>query len=90
MRTPYLDVTFRGGKAIAAYLTLPRPPAGARAERTIEARPNLLVDYTADGQPIGIEILVPSEADEILVNAVLGELNLPPLPPGELRPLRAA
>lgn len=44
----------------------------------------------ADGQPIGIEILAPREANELLVNAVLGELNLPPLPAGELEPLRAA
>jgi uncharacterized protein YuzE len=89
MRTPYLDVTFRGGKAFAAYLMLPRAP-GAKAARTIEIRRNLLVDYDDEGQPIGIEILVPAEADEILVNVVLGELNLPPLPAGELRPLHAA
>ena len=89
MKAPYLDVTFHRGKAVAAYLYLPRP-AGAKAARTIEARPNLLVDYMDDGQPIGIEILVPAEADELLVNAVLGELNLPPLPAGELEPLRAA
>lgn len=30
------------------------------------------------------------QADEILVNAVLGELNPPPLPAGELEPHRAA
>src|SRR5438067_1137806 len=53
MKRPYLEVTFRKGKPIAAYLYLPRP-TGAKAIRTVEIRPNLLIDYSATGDPIGI------------------------------------
>lgn len=84
-----MEMTFRRGKPFAAYLYLPRS-AGAKSVRTAEARPNLLVDYGADGAPIGIEILAPALVDASEINAVLGELKLDPLPAADLAPLRAA
>ena len=55
MKEPYLEVTFRHGSAVAAYLYLPRK-AGERSYRTTRAQGGLLVDYNRSGKPIGIEI----------------------------------
>lgn len=89
MKHPYLEITFRRGRPFAAYLYLPRS-GGAKSVRTAEARPNLVVDYAADGTPIGIEILAPTQVEASEINAVLAELNLDPLPAADLAPLRAA
>ena len=89
MKSPYLEVTFRKGRPVAAYLYLPRP-AGARAARTEEARPTILVDYAPSGEPIGIELTAPSQTLAATVNSVLKELGLGPLDEQDLAPLRAA
>lgn len=89
MKQPYLEVTFRRGKPLAAYLYLPRAPH-AKSVRTSEAATNVLVDYGDDGSPIGIEILAPREVGADVINAVLAGLKLPPIPPADLAPLRAA
>ncbi len=89
MKHSYLEVTFRKGKPIAAYLYLPRP-TGARAARTVEVRPTVLVDYAATGEPIGLELTAPSHIAADVVNEVLLSLGLPPVDAAELAPLRAA
>ena len=62
MKRPYLEVTFRKGKALAAYLHLPRAN-GAKAVRS-DARPRgLVVDFTASGEPFGVEITAPALVD---------------------------
>jgi hypothetical protein len=59
---PYLEVTFRKGKPLAASLHLPRA-SGAKAARS-DARPQgLVVDFTADGEPFGVEITAPGLVD---------------------------
>ncbi|MGC4031765.1 MAG: hypothetical protein QM754_08540 [Tepidisphaeraceae bacterium] len=55
MDRPELEITYRGGKPAKAYLTLPRR-RGDRADRTLPHGHALVVDYAADGTPIGIEI----------------------------------
>ncbi len=89
MRRPYLEITFRGGRAFAAYLYLPRA-SGAKVVRTHEVRPAVLVDYDAAGQPMGIELTAPRATDAAIIDGVLLELGLPALDPSELAPLRAA
>jgi hypothetical protein len=89
MKRPYLEVTFRKGKPIAAYLYLPRA-SGVKSARSVEVRPTVLVDYAATGEPIGVELTAPANVDAVLVNAVLGEIGIAPLEPAELSPLRAA
>ena len=89
MKRLYLEVTFRKGKPLAAYLYLPRP-AGIKAVRTVEARPHVLVDYAGDGSAIGVELTAPSEVALAQVNDVLHELGLAGLAPEDLAPLRAA
>jgi hypothetical protein len=50
----------------------------------------LVVDYAADGQPIGIEITAPEAVSLERLNGLLSDLGQPPLPEGDFRPLTAA
>ena len=88
MKDRYLEVTFRKGKLLAAYLYLPRP-SGARSVRTEPRGDGLLVDYGADGRPIGIEITAPATKLE-MINAVLAELGVDSADAEELAPIEAA
>ncbi len=89
MRDRYLEITFRKGRPLAAYLYFPRK-AMARSVRTEKIRKGLLVDYEADGHPIGLEITAPNQVTSDQINEVLNELNVPLLDPEELSPLQAA
>lgn len=89
MRGRYLEVTYRKGKPLAAYLYLPRP-AGVKSARTVAAREGILVDYSEQGEAIGLEITAPGQVSLEEVNAVLTELGQPGIGPDELAPLRAA
>jgi len=89
MKHPYLEVTFRKGKPIAAYLYLPRQ-SGTKVARTVEVRPQILVDYAASGEPIGIEFVAPTTVDIGSMNEVLVEVGAPCLDADDLAPLRAA
>jgi uncharacterized protein YuzE len=59
MKKSYLQVTFRHGKPMVAYLYLPRrgPDVSARTERR---EGGIIVDYASDGRPIGMEIISPN------------------------------
>jgi hypothetical protein len=89
MKEPYLEITFRHGRPLAAYLYLPRErdEKSARAE---QAAPGLLVDFTSSGRPIGLEITAPGRVSTVTINRVLTDLGFPPLPDADLAPLRAA
>jgi uncharacterized protein YuzE len=89
MREPYLEVTFRHGRPLAAYLYLPRSP-NDRSRRTVKAEGGLLVDYTESGKPIGIEITAPAAVTIGNLNAVLKGLNATTLTEADIVPLRAA
>lgn len=89
MRAPYLEVTYRKGKPIAAYLYLPRQP-GEKSARTERASENIVVDFAADGTPIGLELLAPAHTSTDEVNRVLSDLGVEILPPRDLTPLHAA
>ena len=89
MKHSYLEVTFRRGKPLAAYLYLPRG-SRARAVRTTDEGHGLRVDFDDAGTPMGIEITAPSAVSIADVNDVLTGLGLAPLPSEEWAPLRAA
>lgn len=89
MKARYLEVTFRCGRPFAAYLYLPRA-SGAKSERTEKLSAGLLVDYTASGQPIGLEITAPTEVTLEQINDALGKLGVERLEAAEIAPLRAA
>jgi hypothetical protein len=89
MREPYLEVTFRHGRPLAAYLYLPRK-AEEKSYKTRELAPGLLVDYARGGAPIGIEITDPDHVTLSRLNEVLEKLGQPKLKRADLAPLRAA
>jgi len=89
MKRPYLQVTFRKGKALAAYLHLPRA-RGATAARS-DLRPRgLVVDFTAEGEVFGVEITAPTLVDLDALNDLLHDPRVDGVEPADLAPLRPA
>ena len=89
MSTISVQVTYRVGKAFAAYLYLtqgPRPKA-VRSEAFSES---LVIDYSAAGSPIGIEIVHPGHVHEAELWSVFDKLGLSRPSSSELAPLIAA
>lgn len=89
MSERYLEITYRKGKPLAAYLFLPRRPGdrSARTERFSEA---LVIDYGPDGRAIGIEIVHPQAVTEADINRALAHVHQSPLPDEDFAPLKAA
>jgi len=85
----YLEITYRNGKPLAAYLYLPRQ-AGDKSVRVESHGHGYLVDWTQDGRPIGIEMPSPSQVTLKSLNEVLAGLRLDPVAPEEVSPLVAA
>lgn len=50
----------------------------------------MVIDFTADGQAIGIEITTPAKVSLSALNAVLGELGHAPASYEDLAPVLAA
>ena len=89
MKEAYLQVTFRHGRPLAAYLYLPRK-SGDKSHRTRRAEPGLVIDFNRRGQAIGIEITAPQRITAAALNRVLRDLGQPPVKTADLAPLRAA
>lgn len=89
MKRVSLKVTYRRGRPIAAYVQLPRQQGDsvASTQRIDEV---LLVDRSADGRPIGVEITDPSQFDPELFANLLRSLGQPEIDREELLPLAAA
>ena len=85
----YLEVTYREGKPLAAYLYLPRRSEDVSV-RVEPHGPGFLVDWTADDRPIGIEMPSPSLVTVEGLNRVLSELRLDPVAAEEIHPVVAA
>ena len=89
MENRHLVVSRREGKPLAAYLYLPRV-ASERSAKTEQAGEGLLVDYAADGRPIGIEIIAPGIVSIDSVNGLLERLGVEQLQAEEMAELQAA
>ncbi len=89
MKALSLQITYRKGKPMAAYIYLPRQP-GDKAKRTAEPTPGLLVDYAADGRPIGIEIRSPGAVTVEQIQQLFESLGLSRVSEADLAPLKAA
>ena len=88
MHERYLEITYRRGKPMAAYLYLPRRE-NDKSQRVVQEEYGLIVDITEDGRPIGIEILSPQQISLAAINVVLAKFALPPLDRQEMAPLAA-
>ena len=89
MKEAYLEVTYRHGRPLAAYFYLPRR-GRAKAVRTRRVDPGLIVDLSAKGEALGIEITAPSALTVVALNRVLREFGFAPVRRADLAPLRAA
>ena len=89
MKHSYLEVTYRKGRALAAYYYLPRRD-GDKSARTERSSGGLLVDYASDGRAIGIEIPSPARVDLTELNKLLVRLGHEPVAREDLGPLVAA
>ena len=89
MKRPYLEVTFRNGRPLAAYYYLPRKP-GQKSVRTRRVEPGLVIDFARGGQPIGIEITAPAKFSLDALNRVLRDLGFAAATRDELAPVVAA
>jgi uncharacterized protein YuzE len=89
MKHRYLEVTYRKGKPVAAYLYFPRN-VGASAVRTEDAGSGLRIDYDAQGKALGVEVTAPALATVEHLNGVLSGLGQELLHAREWAPLEAA
>ena len=89
MKQPYLEVTFRNGRPLAAYYYLPRK-SGERSVRTRRVEPGLVIDFARGGKAIGIEITTPTKFSLVRLNRVLRELGFPAATRNDLAPVLAA
>jgi hypothetical protein len=85
-----LQVTYRKGRAFAAYLHLLHA-TGEKSTRSVASADGLLiVDYAASGRPLGVEITAPQAVPLERLNQLLAELGEAPLAEHDYRPARAA
>lgn len=89
MEGRFLEVTYRGGKALAAYLYL-TDDATAKSHRSKQVRPGLVLDYGETDELIGIEITSPGSVTPETVNEVLVSHRLEPVADIDLSPLQVA
>lgn len=80
----FLEVTFRDGKPLAAYLYLERRK-GDTAARSEPRGNGYVVDFASDGRAI----TAPAHFTLAGLNALLAELRQPPVSADEARPLAA-
>nr|VFJ42539.1 MAG: Protein of unknown function (DUF2283) [Candidatus Kentron sp. DK] len=89
MKQAYLEVTFRRGRPLAAYLYLPRGK-GDKSVRTEKAEPGMVIDFESGGRAIGIEMTAPNRVTAFHLNRLLTELGASPITGEDLAPLEAA
>jgi uncharacterized protein YuzE len=89
MKDVYLEITFRKGKAIAAYIYLSRKP-GVTTNMSKKIKDNIIADYDGEGGLIGLEITSPHKANSADINDILVSHNAQPFSEKELAPLKAA
>lgn len=89
MRSISLQVTYRRGRPSAAYIWLGQR-AGTKSARSVEWSPDLVVDFAADGRPIGVEVVDPESVTTGQIFAVFDGLGLARPDAADLAPLAAA
>ncbi|MCA8938001.1 MAG: DUF2283 domain-containing protein [Planctomycetes bacterium] len=80
---PYLHVTFRDGKFLAAYLYLAEPK-GDRRPRSKRLSGSVLADMDEQGNVIGVEILSREGLNADTLNVLLKPYGVRTIQPREL------
>lgn len=85
-----LQVTYRKGRAFAAYLHLSHL-TGEKSAKTVASPDGLLVvDYSSAGRAVGVEITAPQAVSLERLNQLLADLGEAPLAEQEYKPVLAA
>jgi len=74
MKDKYLEITYRKGKMLAAYLYLPRE-IGEKSQKTEKFSEGVLIDYGKANHPIGVEIVDPQKINFDIINSVISKLK---------------
>jgi uncharacterized protein YuzE len=86
MKDRYLEITFRKGKPLAAYLYL-TGKKGVQCVKAIKIDEGLIADYDQNGVPVGLEIVSPATASVQQIKDALEKLHVEPISENELAPL---
>jgi len=89
MKNKYLEITYRKGKTLAAYLYLPRE-VGEKSLRTEKFIEGILIDYGKFDRPIGIEITDPEKIRANTINEILSRLENVSVQAEDFAPLLAS
>ena len=89
MKDRYLEITYRKGKAIAAYLYLTGKP-GTKIVKVKKLENGLIADFDGQNRLIGLEITSPKTTTIKQINQALITLSIMPVSENELAPLKAA
>lgn len=89
MRKPFLQVTYQDGQPEIAYLSLSRK-SGEKSVESERVEPEMVLDFNADGDLVGIEILDPHEVSLEAINQILQKHGFSPLSEKTLAPILAA
>ena len=81
-----LQVTFRSGRLLAAYLYFHKGPK-VRVAQTRREADGMVVDFSDTQVPLGIEFVAPSKVTLGKVNELLASLGEQPASADELWPL---
>lgn len=87
MAKPRVEIVFRKGKPVAAFLHLREGEKG-RSGRTIPIRPPMTAHYDDAGLPIGLEVPLPTAVPLLLINEALRELGAEALGEDDVMALR--
>lgn len=74
MDAPRVEIVFRKGKPVAAFLHL-RERTSGKAGKTISLRPNVTAHFDALGIGIGLELALPVDVDLMTLNGILHDLD---------------
>lgn len=88
MKSRYLEITYRKGAPVAAYFYLPRQE-GDTSARTETVENGFLIDYSADGRAIGLEVTSPKKATLATFNAALSKAGQEAVSADDIAPLLA-
>ena len=83
-----IQVTFRKGRPLAAYLRI--QGSRTKVRRTKKITSSLLLDFDVRGTAVRLEILAFDARTLARINKILVSLGHAALPKSELAPLRAA
>jgi uncharacterized protein YuzE len=89
MHDRYLEITFRKGKPLAAYIYLSRK-TGEKASSSKKYKEGIVVDFNDKNNVIGIEITSPVQIQAAEINGILKQLHVTPISEQDLAPLKAA